>query len=116
MTRITIKKIETGEIIAEGVVGDNSIEFEGNYYFDRSDVNLENSEIRENAYHCPTKLSDCDYYFLRNQAGKSYYKEFAWVYPKITNSLFAQIEGKIGFYPKGNSNSGVDVTIENKSY
>lgn len=112
MTKITIKNINTGDVIASGEVGNNVEILEGYYYFNKGDVNLENTEIKPSAYHCPIKQSNCDYYFSKDENNRPYSKEFAWIYENVTNSLFKQIESKVGFYGTNGLNNGVKVEIE----
>ena len=102
---ITIQNSITKEIIANGI----PIPLEGNYYFDKSDVNLELLTKKDNIYHCPIKNADADYYYLvENQDS-----EVGWCYESVKTSLFESIAGKIGFY--GKNRLSIDVKVEDSN-
>jgi uncharacterized protein (DUF427 family) len=100
---------KSGNIIAEGIVGENVLELEGNYYFDKAAVKLDQMLKQEAAYTCPIKKSTCDYYFVKNETGGKADRESAWIYEDVTNTLFKGIQGKVGFYSR--STNEVDLEI-----
>ena len=104
MKQITYKT-KDGKIIAEGILDKDVVMVEGNYYFDRSKVDFEHLTKKENAYFCPIKKSPCDYYFL----GSNPDREIAWIYETVASSMFQNIAGKVGFYPRSSTN--LDLTI-----
>jgi uncharacterized protein (DUF427 family) len=111
MTKITIKNNSTDQIIAQGVVGQDVVALEGNYYFNRDKADISDTLEESDAYTCPIKKSTCDYYFLKDEDGEKLNRELCWIYERITNSLFKAIEGKVGFYGH-NTDNGANVTIE----
>jgi uncharacterized protein (DUF427 family) len=100
---------KSGNIIAEGVIGENVMELEGNYYFDKESVKLDQMLKQEAAYTCPIKKSSCDYYFVKNETGGKEERESAWIYEDVTNTLFKGIQGKVGFYSR--TTNEVDLEI-----
>lgn len=110
MSKITIKNLNTGVIIAQGELGENVISMEGNYYFERSLVDLKNTTMKPKAYFCPIKQSSCDYYFLVDGNGLTNNREMAWIYPEISNTLFKRIAGMVGFYSRDVGN-GISANI-----
>lgn len=98
---IIIQNSTTDEIIAKGT----PVSVEGNYYFEKSDVNLELLTKKENVYHCPIKKADADYYYLAENQDS----EIGWCYESVGSSLFEGINGKIGFY--GRNNSSIKIII-----
>ena len=95
-----------GQVVAKGELGKEVLQAEGNFYFDKSAVNLELLKREKEAYFCPIKSSSCDYFYLQNSQEIGG-REIAWVYEKINNSLFGQLAGKIGFY--AHSSTGLDL-------
>jgi uncharacterized protein (DUF427 family) len=100
MPSIIITSKESGQIIAESA---SPILLEGNYYFDKSEVNLEALNKKDQMYTCPIKKSTCDYYYLPEDDSK----EVAWCYESITNPDFTNIESKIGLYAKLNKQTDI---------
>lgn len=99
MKNITIQTKE-GKQIVSGALGQDIITAEGYYYFPKESVNFDLLTMKPAMYTCPIKQSTCDYYYVKDQNDDSVGSEIAWVYEKINNSLFSQIEGMVGFYPK----------------
>lgn len=101
MSKVTIKTTDpqTGEemIIAEGVIGQDLIEAEGNYYF-MPDA-LPSHELlkkTERTYTCPYK-GLCYYYDLMNEQGDVVKTDATWVYDTPSDG-WEMIGGKYGFY------------------
>lgn len=105
-TQITITD-SSQNIIAQGILGFDVLKVEGNFYFSRQKVDLEGLSKKEKAYHCPIKNSDCDYYFLNDEQGKPMDTELCWIYDQIPNSLFKQLEHKVGFYSFDRGNGAI---------
>lgn len=78
-----------------------ALKVEGNYYFDQSLINSDLLKMKDSGgqYTCPIKQGTCDYYNLIDQNGQELINEVGWIYPKVNNSLFVEIEGKMAFYP-----------------
>ena len=112
MTKITIKNNLTDQIIAQGILGQDELQLEGNYYFSRENVDLNDTVELSDAYTCPIKKSTCDYYYLKDEKGEQMSRELCWIYERITNSLFKDIESKVGFYARDVGN-GVAIVVEN---
>jgi uncharacterized protein (DUF427 family) len=85
------------------------MELEGNYYFVKESVKLDQMLKQESAYTCPIKKSTCDYYFVKNETGGKADRESAWIYEDVTNTLFKSIQRKVGFYAR--STNQVDLEI-----
>ncbi len=102
----------TGEILADGILGQQVSQVEGNYYFERDCVALDTLVVKKKAYHCPIKKSDCDYYYVPDKNGKVQGREVAWIYEIIANPLFAQITGKVGMYKRSNKDIVVQELTE----
>lgn len=107
----TMKKVlykdKQGNKIAEGAFGESIQEAEGNYYLDRENVDFEKLTKKENAYHCPIKKSDADYFFLVDGNDGEL---VCWIYEKITNPAFKHIEGKVGFYARSTDNLDMEMS------
>ena len=91
---IVIQDLKTQQILADGT----PTSLEGNYYFDKAEVSLDQLIKKDKMYHCPVKNADCDYYYLPSDPTQ----EIAWCYESIPNPSFKIIEGKIGFYTRKN--------------
>ncbi len=91
---------KSGNIIADGTIGENVVEIEGNYYFDKDAVKLDQLLKQDSAYTCPIKKSTCDYYFVKNESGGKASRESAWIYEEINNTIYNAIQGKVGFYAR----------------
>lgn len=89
-----------GNVIAEGMLGESVQEAEGNYYIDREKVDFSKLTKKENAYFCPIKSSQADYYYLKDEHGEQGKQEACWIYEEISTPLFKNIEGKVGFYAR----------------
>jgi uncharacterized protein (DUF427 family) len=100
---IIIKSKLDDAIIAKS---DKAISLEGNYYFDKSEVNFELLTKKEAMYTCPIKRATCDYYYLTDDVEH----EIGWCYETVPNSLFEHITGKVGFYARENDLTEVLVT------
>jgi uncharacterized protein (DUF427 family) len=98
----------TGEILADGILGEQVTVVEGNYYFDRECVMLDMFVSKKNAYTCPIKKSSCDYYYIPDKNGRVQGKEVCWIYETIENPLFAGIVGKVGMYKR----SSHDIVVQ----
>ena len=99
MTNITIKT-KAGKQIASGFLNKDVLALEGYYYFPKESVNFDVLTMKPAMYTCPIKHSTCDYYYVKDEGGDAIGSEVAWIYEKINNKLFAQIEGMVGFYAK----------------
>ncbi|MEI6728867.1 MAG: DUF427 domain-containing protein [bacterium] len=106
-TQITIKDSTDQKIIAQGILGQDVLKVEGNFYFYGQKVDLQGLSKKEKAYHCPIKNSDCDYYFVNDDQGKPMETELCWIYSKIPNSLFKQLENMVGFYSFDRGNGAI---------
>lgn len=95
MSTITIKSKLDGSVIA---TSNKVINLEGNYYFDKSEVNFGLLTKKEAMYTCPIKRATCDYYYLTYDVEH----EIGWCYETIPSSLFEHIAGKVGFYARAN--------------
>ena len=93
---VTIKSKLDGSIIA---TSDHSAHIEGNYYFDKSEVNFDLLTKKDDMYTCPIKRATCNYYYLASDLNR----EIGWCYEKIASSLFENIAGKVGFYARENN-------------
>jgi uncharacterized protein (DUF427 family) len=93
-------KTPSGQQLAQGELGKTVFSIEGNYYFDKSAVDFSHLKMKGNGqqYTCPIKRGTCDYYDLVNSSGNGEIDEIGWIYEKVANSLFSQVEGKIAFY------------------
>ena len=92
---IIIKSKLDGSVIA---TSNKAVHLEGNYYFDKSEVNFDLLTKKEAMYTCPIKRATCDYYYLNHDAEH----EIGWCYETIDSSLFEHIAGKVGFYVRAN--------------
>jgi uncharacterized protein (DUF427 family) len=71
---------------------------ENNYYLDPSLVDMTKMKMvgEGKNYYCPMKKGDADYYNFDN--GKEKISELAWIYPKVANTVYSQIDGRIAFW------------------
>ena len=104
MNNITIQT-KSGEKITSGILEQDILALEGYYYFPKENVNFDLLTMKPAMYTCPIKNSTCDYYYIKDNNSDAMGGEVAWIYEKINNSLFTQIEGTVGFYPKSTSNT-----------
>lgn len=109
MKKITYKD-QQGNVLAEGVFGESAQEAEGNYYIDRENVDFSHLSKKENAYFCPIKSSQADYYYLKDENGQQGKQEACWIYEEIAVPEFKRIEGKVGFYPHSTSQLTLEET------
>ncbi len=102
---ITIKS--KGQQIARGVVGNNVVSIEGNYYFDRSVVDFSRLKMKGEGqqYTYPIKKGTCDYYNLVDKDGLILIDEIGWIYEHLDNTQSSILEGKIAFY----NSKGLDI-------
>lgn len=112
MTKISIINQANQEIIASGTLGENILNLEGNYYFKPELVDFSNTVMEDEAYFCPVKRSGCDYFYLISADGTKSEREMCWIYDEISNSLFKQIAGLVGFYSKNVAKNGVSIVLE----
>ena len=98
---ITIQNSVSKETLAKGV----PVFIEGNYYFDKSDVDLELLTKKDSMYHCPIKNADADYYYLKDNETV----EIGWCYETVKSSLFEGVAGKIGFYGRNTDKTKVEI-------
>ena len=98
---ITISTFD-GAILARSTQADlesgRVVNVEGNWYFDLSlvDQTYLKMDGAGHNYHCPIKNAWCDYYLF--SSGAETIKEIAWIYPKVENSMFVKINGKMAFW------------------
>ena len=112
MTKISIINQSNQEIIASGVLGESIINIEGNYYFKPELVDFSNTVMEDEAYFCSVKRSSCDYFYLISADGTKSEREMCWIYDEISNGLFKQIAGLVGFYSKDVARNGVNIVLE----
>jgi uncharacterized protein (DUF427 family) len=93
-------KAPSGKQVAQGELGKTVLSIEGNYYFDKSAVDFSLLKIKGEGqqYTCPIKKGTCDYYNLVDSSGNVLIDEIGWIYERVSNTIFKQIEGKIAFY------------------
>ncbi len=103
MSTINIKT-KNNDLIASANLGEGVINFEGNYYFEPSKIDLSLLIRKENQYHCPIKNGDADYFYLEGST-----REIGWVYNKVENDSFKNIQGWIAFYAR--SSEVIEVEI-----
>ena len=99
---IRIQNATTDEIIASG----SPTLLEGNYYYDKSEVNLGLLIKKDKMYRCPVKNADADYYYLIDCQNS----EIGWCYKDPKHKSYDNISGKIAFY--GNGKSSINIKIE----
>lgn len=104
MKNITIST-KNGQKIVSGNIGEDILSLEGYYYFPKESVNFELLAIKPAMYTCPIKNSTCDYYYVKDENGEATGSEIGWIYEKINNGLFSQIEGMVGFYSRSGANT-----------
>jgi len=104
MKNITIST-KDGQKIVSGNLGQDVLSLEGYYYFPKESVNFDLLTMKPSMYTCPIKNSTCDYYYVKDENGAVASNEVAWIYEKINNGLFSQIEGMVGFYPRSSTNT-----------
>lgn len=94
MTKVTIIDKDRQQPIAQGNLDADALAFEGNFYFDAENVNMENLIVTDRIYTCPYK-GYANWIDLKTPDGVI--KDVAWVYndPKPG---YTQIKGRIGFY------------------
>jgi uncharacterized protein (DUF427 family) len=109
MTKITIVNNENQEKIAQGILGQDVLKVEGNYYFKADLVDFSNTVMEEDAYFCPIKQSKCDYYFLVDSKGLKQDREMCWIYEQINNTLFKNIQEMVGFYSRNIAGNGISI-------
>jgi uncharacterized protein (DUF427 family) len=112
MTKISITNLDNKNVIATGVLGENIIHIEGNYYFKPELVDFDNTVMEDAAYFCPIKRSTCDYFYVITAKGEKMTREMCWIYDEVSNPLFKQIAGMVGFYSQNVENNGVSISIE----
>ncbi len=112
MTKITITNNENNQKIAEGILGQNVVKVEGNYYFQPDLVDFSNTVMEEDAYYCPIKHSKCDYYFLVDSKGVKQDREMCWIYNEVSNPLFKNIAEMVGMYSQNVEGNGVSIVEE----
>ena len=106
--KVQIKVEETGDVLAEGVVGDDVTFFEGNYYFEPGSVKVEAFKKNGKLYTCSYK-GVCDYYDAT--VGEATVADAAWLYPD-PDSYEEEVKGKYGFLAY--SNNGISVEESNE--
>jgi uncharacterized protein (DUF427 family) len=103
---IIIKSKFDGSVIA---TSDKVTNLEGNYYFDKSEVNFDLLTKKDSMYTCPIKRATYDYYYLNLDTDR----EIGWCYKTIPSSLFENIAGKIGFYARENDLTEIVINEKN---
>jgi uncharacterized protein (DUF427 family) len=88
------------QLLAQGELGEQVLQVEGNYYFDKSCVRFEHLKMTGEGqnYTCPMKRGTCDYYDLVNENGEVVIPEVGWIYEVVGNGLFEPIAGRMAFY------------------
>jgi uncharacterized protein (DUF427 family) len=74
------------------------VKVENNFYLDSTLVDMTNLTVKGEGknYTCPIKKGTCDYYSFDD--GKEQIDELAWIYPKVDNTLYSEIDGKVAFW------------------
>ncbi len=103
---MTIKNRVSDEVIASG---DAPLRFEGNYYFDEEDVDMEQLEVTQRIYTCWYK-GRCFWVDLKKKDG-SVQQNVAWIYREPSPG-YEQIKDKIGF----SSFSQGDLVVESSEF
>jgi uncharacterized protein (DUF427 family) len=93
--RVTIRERESGAKLAEADVGPSLIKYEGNWYYDVSEVQGGVLEVTARTYTCPYK-GTCNWVDFIGPDGRRV-SDVAWVYPKVKPGHEA-IQGRYGFY------------------
>lgn len=103
MTVVTVVDKVDGSVLAEGNVGVDVQEFEGNLYFDPAAIKGERLVLTDRIYICPYK-GQALWYDIVTEHGSI--RDVAWVYPDPKPG-FTHIKGKIGFYSTSRSATAV---------
>lgn len=108
MSQITIIPIYGDsklEPVAKGKLANGDAAFinaDGNYYVDKSAVEINRLQKTDRTYTCPYK-GLCYYWDLIDEAGETLITDFSWVYEQ-PNADWGQIAGRFGFYTYDNEN------------
>lgn len=105
------KNSELGDVVlAEGVLGENIIDADGNYYVSKEIMqNLDRLQVDKDAYTCPYK-GHCDYYDLYDEQGNLVKKMATWSYPK-PNPGWEHISERFGF-PQSSGMNEIEIVVE----
>ena len=100
MSRIAILEKESDHVLARGETGDHVVRYEGNWYFDPSQVDTSLLVVTDRTYTCPIK-GVCNWVDFVAPDGRKV-QDVGWFYP-TTKPGHESIAGKFGFYA-GNRN------------
>lgn len=89
----TIKETGSGEVLARSESG--PLRYEGNLYFDPSEVSTDLLRVTSRTYTCPYK-GTCNWVDFTGPDGRTV-RDVAWVYPS-TKAGHESIAGRYGFY------------------
>lgn len=93
---ITIRETETKSDLASAEPGPTLAKYEGNWYFDPSEVDVDVLVLTARTYTCPYK-GVCHWVDFASLDGGTTARDVAWIYadPKPGHEL---IKGRYGFY------------------
>jgi uncharacterized protein (DUF427 family) len=92
---IAIREKDSGLVLAKGDEASQVVKYEGNLYFDPSDVDQKLLVTTDRTYTCPIK-GTCNWVDFVDPSGRRV-KDVAWFYPS-TKPGHEAIAGKFGFY------------------
>jgi uncharacterized protein (DUF427 family) len=92
---VIIREARSGTVLAQGNMGSELVEYEGNLYFQPEAVNQAALRVSERTYTCPYK-GTCNWVDYQGADG-SEVRDVAWVYPKVKPG-HEVIRGRFGFY------------------
>jgi uncharacterized protein (DUF427 family) len=92
---IAIRERDSGNLLAQADVGPSLAEYEGNWYFDPTTVQLDVLKVTDRTYTCPYK-GTCNWVDHVAPDGRTV-RDVAWVYPEVKPG-HELIRGRYGFY------------------
>jgi uncharacterized protein (DUF427 family) len=97
--KLIVKDSAAATIIASGIIGENALIHEDNWYFQPGSVQMDALIISDRTYNCPYK-GICHWIDLKTSRTRA--QNVGWVY-RDPKPGYEQIKGMIGFYAKGKS-------------
>lgn len=99
MSRVMIKERGLGEVIADGIVGENVHEIENGWYFSPFAVDTTHLKVTERIYTCPYK-GVC--YWVDLETPELHAQNVAWIYFEPKRG-YEHIAGHIAFDRRGST-------------
>ncbi|MBK8020526.1 MAG: DUF427 domain-containing protein [Chloroflexi bacterium] len=105
MKRVIIKSRATGNVIAQGILGQDVHEVESSWYFPPELVDMTHMMVTERTYTCPYK-GVCYWVDMETSAIRA--QNVAWIYYEPKRG-YERIKGYVGFSNRGST--GTDALI-----